>query len=230
MACQLNILSNSQFLQYHRQMKTAFDETLLAARKLHVQQVLEGFEVVLGFETRNKYRIFDDNMQPIAYAAEATEGIFGHLSRLFLKHWRTFKVNIYSHERELMYVAKFPFRWFLKTMILEDHHGKSVGHMEQRFAIFSKKFDVYDSQGVLLANIKSPLLKAWTFEFMDHGRKVGTVQKKWSGGLTEIFTDKDNFVVSYAQPDLTLETKAMMLATCLMVDIIYFENNQGYGR
>lgn len=211
-------------------MKTQFDETLLSARKLHVQQVLEGFEVVLGFETRNKYRIFDENMQPIAYAAEENDGFLGQLGRLMLKHFRTFNINIYSSNRELMYKAKFPFRWFFKTLNLEDRHGKTIGRLQQRFAFLYKKFDVFDPYGVLIAEIKSPIFKMWTFEFKDRGRKLGTVQKKWSGALSEIFTDKDNFVVSYAQPDLTFETKAMMLATCLMVDIVYFENNQGYGR
>jgi uncharacterized protein YxjI len=210
-------------------MKTYFDESLMSSRKLHVQQVLEGFEVALGFETRNKYRILDENMKPLAYAAEDNNGWFGHLGRVMLKHWRTFTINIYSHERELMYKAKFPFRWFFKTLILEERHGKTIGRLEQRFGIIYKKFDVFDPYGVLLAEIRSPIFKAWTFEFKDRGRKLGTVQKKWSGALTEIFTDKDNFVVSYAQPDLTFETKAMMLATCLMVDIVYFENNQGSG-
>lgn len=210
-------------------MKTYFDESLMSSRKLHVQQVLEGFEVALGFETRNKYRIFDENMKPLAYAAEDNNGWFGHLGRVMLKHWRTFTINIYSHERELMYKAKFPFRWFFKTLILEERHGKTIGRLEQRFAFFYKKFDVFDPYGVLIAEIKSPIFKMWTFEFKDHGKKLGTVQKKWSGALTELFTDKDNFIVSYAQPDLTFETKAMMLATCLMVDIVYFENNQGSG-
>lgn len=210
-------------------MKTYFEESLMSSRKLHVQQVLEGLEVVLGFETRNKYRIFDENMKPLAYAAEESSGWFGHLGRMMLKHWRTFSINIYSHDRELMYKAKFPFRWLFKTLILEEANGKTIGRLEQRFAFFYKKFDVLDPYGVLLAEIKSPIFKMWTFEFKDHGKKLGTVQKKWSGALGEIFTDKDNFIVSYAQQDLGLETKVMMLTTCLLVDIVYFENNQGSG-
>lgn len=184
---------------------------------------------MLGFETRNKYRIFDENMKPIAYSAEENTGWFGHLGRVMLKHWRTFTINIYSHERELMYKAKFPFRWMFKTLYLEDRNGKSIGSLQQRFAFFYKRFDVVDPYGILIAEIKSPIFKFWTFEFTDKGRKLGTVQKKWSGALNELFTDKDNFIVSYAQPDLTLETKTLMLATCLMVDIVYFENNKGSG-
>lgn len=210
-------------------MKTKFEATLLASQKLHVQQVLEGFETLIGYESRNKYRIFDENMNPIAYAAEASTGFLGALARGVLKHWRSFEINIFSHERELMYRAKFPFRWFFKTLYLEDTQGKQLGYLQERFAIFYKKFDLFDHRGLLLAQIKSPLFKLWTFEFRKNDRKLGTIQKKWSGALSEIFTDKDNFVVSFAQSDLDVDTKALMLAMCLMVDIVYFENNQGAG-
>ncbi len=210
-------------------MKTKFEETLLAARSLHVQQVMEGLEIVLGYETRNKYRILDEHLTPIAFAAEANKGLGAALMRGIFKHWRTFEIEIFSQSRELMYRANFPFRWFFKSLYLENTSGVQMGHLEQRFAILYKKFDVFDKRGQLIAEIKSPLFKMWTFEFRKNERKIGTIQKKWSGGLSEIFTDKDNFVISYAQPDLDLETKALMMATCLMIDVVYFENNQGAG-
>lgn len=208
-------------------MKTKFDEILLASKKLHVQQVLEGFEILLGYESRNKYRILDEAMTPIAFAAETSNGLMGALMRVFFKHWRTFEIEVFDQGRSLVYRAKFPFRWFFKTLYLEDNSGKLMGHLQARFAIFYKKFDLHDSNGHLLAEIKSPLFKMWTFEFTKNNRQIGTIQKKWSGGLTELFTDKDNFVVSFAQPDLDLETKTLMMATCLMLDIVYFENNSG---
>jgi len=190
---------------------------------------MENFEILLGYETRNKYRIFDEDMKPIAFAAEASKGLGAAIMRGIFKHWRSFEIKIFSESRELMYLAKFPFRWFFKTLYLENTSGKLLGHLQQRFAILYKKFDLYDGNGIIIAHIKSPLFKMWTFDFQINQRKIGTIQKKWSGGLMEIFTDKDNFIVSYAQPDLDPNTKALMMATCLMIDIVYFENNQGAG-
>lgn len=210
-------------------MKTHFENILLASRKLHVQQVYEKFEIILGFESRNKYRILDENMRPIAYAAEVSSGFLATLTRIFLKHWRSFEIHIFNQEKERLYIAHFPFRWFFKTLNLRHESGLPIGHLQQRFAIFSKKFSVYGPQGELLAEIKSPFFKVWTFEFKKNGRKLGSLEKKWSGALTEIFTDKDNFTVTFAQTELSLETKTLMMVTCLMVDIIYFENNQGAG-
>lgn len=194
---------------------------------LHVQQIFEGLEL-LGFETRNKYRILDENKNPYAYAAEQATGVAGAIFRHFFGHWRSFKVIIFNEKREPIYELHFPFRWFFKTLYVSHANGKRIGHLQQRFAIFRKKFDVHDVYGKTIAKINSSFFRFWTFEFEDqHARKLGTIQKKWSGAIGEFFTDKDNFVVSFADPNLAADTKALMLSTCIMVDIIYFENNKG---
>ncbi len=205
-----------------------FKQNLENSKLLHVQQVWEGFEIILGWESRNKYRILDENLNPLAFAAEQSSGLGGTILRQILGHWRSFKVTIFNEEKQKVFDLNFPFRWFFKTMILTDADGRSVGRLEQRLAFFRKKFDVYDKENRLVAKINSSFFKFWTFEFFDGGRSLGKIQKKWSGMLGEIFTDKDNFVVSFT-PMANPETKALMLATCLMVDIIYFENNQGAG-
>lgn len=200
-----------------------FENHLQSLRRLHVQQVWEGFEIVLGWETRNKYRILDEHSRPVAFAAEQSKGIGAALMRQFMGHWRPFEVAIFNENRERMYTLDLPFRWFFKTMFVKTAEGKHLGKLQQRFAIFRKKFDVYNAQGRLVAQINSSFFRFWTFEFYHQGRKLGTIQKKWSGMLGEFFTDKDNFVISYADPSLDPDTKTVMMATCLMVDIIYFE-------
>jgi uncharacterized protein YxjI len=199
------------------------------AKYLHVQQVLEGFEIILGWETRNKYRILDENKEPIAYAAEQSKGIFSSIMRQFFDHWRAFTVTIFNQQRQPEYLLNFPFRWFFKTLYVSDASGKPIGKLEQRFAIFRKKFDVYDQHEQLMAKINSSFFKFWTFDFYHHDHKIGSIQKKWSGALVELFTDKDNFVVTFNDLNLSVEMKALMMSTCLMVDIIYFENNVRKG-
>lgn len=199
-----------------------FKEHLKETHLLHVQQVFEGFEL-LGFETRNKYRILDENQNPLAFAAEQASGFGGTILRQIFGHWRSFKVIIFDEARIPQYHLSFPFRWFLKTLILSETNGRMIGRLDERFALFRKKFDVYDAHGKLITQINSSFFKFWTFEFFDHGRSLGKIQKKWSGVLSEMFTDKDNFIVSYHDPSLTHDVKVLMLATCLMVDIVYFE-------
>lgn len=205
-----------------------FKEHLTNSKILHVQQVWEGFEIILGWESRNKYCILDELQHPVGFAAEQSTGFGGTILRQIFGHWRSFKVTIFNQQKQKVFDLNFPFRWFFKTLILTDADGRNVGHLQQRFAFFRKKFDVYDNQNQLIANINSSFFKFWTFDFFSNGRSLGKIQKKWSGMLGEVFTDKDNFVVTFT-PVTNPDTKALMLATCLMVDIIYFENNQGAG-
>ncbi|MCM2348598.1 MAG: phospholipid scramblase family protein [Bacteriovoracaceae bacterium] len=204
-----------------------FQQHISSAQILHVQQMWEGFEIVLGFESRNKYKILDENLNPVAFAAEQSTGLMGTILRQVVGHWRSFNVIIFNEKREKTYLLEFPFRWFFKTLYLKDLEGREIGHLQEKFAIFRKKFDVHDKNGRIVAKINSSFFKFWTFEFFDGHKSLGKIQKKWSGVLGEIFTDKDNFVITYNDPALNHDVKALMLATCLMVDIIYFENNQG---
>ena len=204
-----------------------FMKHISQAKNIHVQQVWEGLEMVFGFETRNKYQILDDELRPLAFAAEQSKGILGTILRQIVGHWRAFEIIIFDERREKVFKLDFPFRFFFKSLYVTDFTGNEIGHLKERFAFFRKKFDVYDSNNQLVARINSSFFKLWTFEFFDGQRSLGKVQKKWSGILGEVFTDKDNFVVSYSDPNLPTEVRTLMLATCLMVDIVYFENNQG---
>jgi uncharacterized protein YxjI len=203
-----------------------FEQRLSEIKHLHVQQIWEGLEL-LGFETRNKYKILDESQRPIAYAAEQATGFGGAILRHFFGHWRSFKVTIFDNNRKPIYTLEFPFRFFFKDLFVKDTDGKLIGHLEQQFAIFRKKFTVYGVHGRPIARINSSFFKLWSFEFFARNRSIGKIEKKWSGMLSEVFTDKDNFIVNYTDPESSVDTKALMLATCLMVDIIYFENNQG---
>jgi uncharacterized protein YxjI len=206
-----------------------FQQHLRNAQRLHIQQVYENFEILLGWESRNKYRILDQENLPVAYAAEEKSGLGGVLLRQILGHKRPFKIHIYNEAREKMYELEFPFRWFFKTLYLRDHTGKHLGHLQERWAIFRKKFDIYDAQNRVIGEINTPFFKVWTFDVHSSHKKLGTIQKKWAGILGEFFTDKDNYLISYADPNLPLEAKSLMLAMGLMIDIVYFENNQGKG-
>ena len=55
---------------------------LKAHSLLYINQKLEMAEWI-GFETRNKYQILDQQQRPLAYAAEQGHGIFQQIFRQF---------------------------------------------------------------------------------------------------------------------------------------------------
>lgn len=195
---------------------------LHSADELYVRQRRELAEL-FGYETRNKYEISTRDREPVAYAAEQQKGVLGFLLRQFLGHWRTFEIHFFDLQRQLLFKAVHPFRFFFQRLEVYGPNGERLGALQQRFGWFTKKFDVEDANGNVVLQMRSGLLKMWTFPFFRGGQEVAVIEKKWSGALTEMFTDKDNFRVRFSSPRLSLSERVVVLVATLFVDLQYFE-------
>jgi len=198
---------------------------LTIGNKIFVRQIHEIAEW-LGFETRNKYQILDENKREIGFAAEQQKGILGFIFRQYLGHWRKFDVHFFNTQRQLVMVGHHPFRWFFERIELRTAQGQNMGAIQKRFAIFSKKFDVENERGQIILEVSSPIWKIWTFSFMRRGKKAAEVKKKWSGLFSEGFTDRDNFMVEFMDPSLTDIEKHVVVASAVFVDLLYFERKE----
>jgi uncharacterized protein YxjI len=196
-------------------------ESLVNGDAVYVRQQRELAEL-FGFESRNKYGLYDEHRTQLGFAAEQQKGVIGFLLRQVLGHWRTFEITFFDTARQTMFIARHPFRFFFQRLEVLLPDGTLIGALQQRFGIFSKKFDVVGPNGDVLMEMRSGLLSFWTFPFKKGEREVGVIEKKWSGTLTEIFTDKDNFRVRFS-PGLTSTEKLLMLAATVFVDLQYFE-------
>lgn len=177
---------------------------------------------LFGFETRNKYAIEANGVQ-FAFAAEQGKGGLAFLARMFVGHWRTFEIHVFDNQRQLVLRVVHPFRFLFQRLEVMAADGRVLGAIQQRFAIFSKKFDVTDGSGRLLLSVSSPLWRPWTFVFEREGRALARVEKKWSGMLREAFTDADRFRVGFESPELSLDERSLVLAAALFIDLQYFE-------
>lgn len=177
---------------------------------------------LLGFETRNKYSI-EVNDMPFAFAAEQGKGGLDVFARLFLGHWRTFEIHFFDTARNLAFRAIHPFRFFFQRLSIVAADGRPIGAIQQRFSIFSKRFDVLDASDNVLLTVSSPLWRPWTFAFERQGVELARIEKKWSGALREVFTDADRFRILLPRPELRLEERLLVLAAAVFVDLQYFE-------
>ncbi|MCA2979293.1 MAG: hypothetical protein INH41_06765 [Myxococcaceae bacterium] len=193
----------------------------LAVPELYVRQKRELAEF-FGFETRNKYAISTPDRHEVFYAAEQRSGLLGMLAIYLLGHWRSFDIAFFDDQRAEAFRAHHPFRFFFQRLEVSAH-GRPIGALQQRFSVFTKRFDVLDANGALVLEMKSGLLKPWTFPFFRGERQVAVIEKKWSGVLTEMFTDKDNFRVAFEDPALTDDQRMLVLAAAVFVDLQYFE-------
>ncbi len=190
-------------------------------RSLMVRQIRELVEL-FGFETRNKYEILDLNKTVVAYAAEQQKGIFGWIMRQYFGHWRKYDVMFFDPARAPYFRAHHPFRWFFHRF--EIFNGETmVGAIQQRFSIFTKRFDIQNRQRMTIMEVSSPIWKLWTFNFVFNGKAIASVKKKWSGLFTEAFTDKDTFMVEFTDESLSEDERKLVLAAAVFIDMKYFE-------
>lgn len=177
---------------------------------------------LFGVETRNKYAI-EVNGAPLAFAAEQGRGGLAFLARMFFGHWRRFEIHFFDNARQLVLRAVHPFRFFFQRLEVHDATGRQLGAVQQRFALLWKRFDVTEPSGRLLLRVVSPIWRPWTFVFERDERELARVEKKWSGMLTEVFTDADRFRVAFESPELSLDERALVLAAGIFIDLQYFE-------
>jgi uncharacterized protein YxjI len=178
---------------------------------------------LFGYESRNKYEVLDPNGSPVLYAAEQGASLGAAFMRQILGHWRTFEIHVFDAARNIVLRAVHPFRWFFQRLEVYGGDGRPLGALQQRFSIFSKSFDMVDATGRTIMTVRSPFWRPWTFTFENAGRDVAAVRKKWSGILTEAFTDADSFRVEFTAPDLGPDQRALLLAAGIFIDLQYFE-------
>lgn len=203
--------------------------SLTSHHELIISQKIELAEALFDYESRNKYAIYSSNRAPVAYAAEQGKGFLAVVMRAVVRHWRTFEIHMFTPDRRLVAKATHPFRWlwFNECLLVHDAQGTYLGAIQRRFSFFSKIFDILAPNGDVLLSVKSPLWKPWTFEFMSQGQRQAIVEKKWSGMLKEMFTDADTFRLGFDNPNLRDETRWLLIAAALFIDLQYFEDNKG---
>jgi uncharacterized protein YxjI len=204
------------------------DTTALALlqqhRALRVRQTKEWGEILAGFEGRNRYQVVGDDGQTLFVAGEAGSGLGLFLLRSFLKAKRPFTMELKTPSGVTALRLRRPWRFWFSHLDVEDGDGRLLGSVQQRFSFFRRIYDVQGPNGEVLATLRGPLLRPWTFHIEQNGRDVGIIQKRWSGFGKEMFTDADNFGVTFEDVrDGRLRT--LVVAATFLIDFVHFENS-----
>jgi uncharacterized protein YxjI len=194
-------------------------ERLNEAAGLVVSQKKEWGEILTGFETRNRYRVFDTAGLELFLAAEERGNI---LLRWFLKAMRPFRLQVRGLDDTGMLQVRRPFRFFFHEAVVSDAAGRTLGTVRRRFALLRRIYSVTDSLGREVCQLFGPILHPWTFEIRRDGVAQGSIRKKWSGLLKEGFTDADNFGVTFP-PGWSGGHKALLLGAVFLIDFVHFE-------
>lgn len=190
--------------------------------RILVKQKRELVELI-GIESKNKYEIYGHDSRLIAYCSEQGRGVFNFFSRMFFGHWRTFQMDILGPDQSLQLKINHPFRFLLPCFEVSYANGIRLGLIQQKFTIFSKELKISDFNTGSHFIMKSPFWRPWRFPFCRDKVEVAIVEKKFSGIFSEIFTDKDNFVLTYLDAKLGIEDRALLLSAAIFIDLAFFE-------
>ena len=207
-----------------------------------VQQHLEVFEILTGFETQNLFTIWDKSEKQILLAREVTDcwrrNLLGDCRSAELVISNAQNQEVMHFKRQLRF-QNFCFPCCLQIMEVYSPPGNLMGTVEQLWSILSTHFAVKDADGETLFSITGPMsiLACVQAEFVIEkgGKKVnmikrkptlltfieffiilqiGIIQKNWSGLIQELATDADNFAIEFP-PELTLKVTYSKCLTSL---------------
>ena len=215
-----------------RQSLRAARSTELARRfgsyqRLTVRQRKRWVEILLSFELKNSYDVYDETQTPVLRVRELGTGIGLLLKRIFLGPFRSFRAAVQdlSNEEPVLHLHR-PFRFIFHRLEVTTPDGERLGAIQRRWSWLRRIYVIEDAQGQEVANLFGPILRPWTFEVRVGEQVRGTISKRWSGLLKETFTDADNFGVdlgTLGNPPL----KALTFAATVLLDVVHFERSKG---
>lgn len=196
-------------------------------QKLSVRQRKKWLEILLSFEMKNSYDVYDEHQLPVLRVQELGSGFLSLLKRIFLGPARPFSAAVRDLGTEsLVLELRRPFRFIFHRLEVHGPSGELLGSIERRWSWVRRLYTIFDAQGRPVAELFGPFLRPWTFEVRVGDQVRGTIVKRWSGWGKELFTDADNFGVDIARlEDPTL--KALVFAATVLIDVVHFERAKG---
>lgn len=203
-------------------------EAISKKQNLFVQQKKEWTEIIIDWETSNRYAVMDDNKNVLGMIAERAGGVGALLKRLILRSHRGFEVDVVNQDGSLVMRLERSFFFFFSDLYVSDAQGQSLGSIHRRFGILHKKYDLKDKTGRIFATIASPLWRLWTFPVSDTRRVVqdAKITKRWGGVLREMFTDADTYCIDFGQGVWEPDQREVIFAASISIDFDFFEDNQ----
>lgn len=215
-------------------------EYLAQVDQLICKQITEVFEVLTGWECKNKYRITNSLDQQVYYAFEESE----MCNRLFCGPERGFVIHITdNHQREVLRIER-PFKcfagckWFAESccqypVYVKDVEGTLLGTVLVQNSCCAPHFGIFDADNVKLYDTWGPLCpcqcvcgctKDIKFPLIDvnTNKPVGNISKIWDGALKDCFTDADTFGITFPL-NLDVKHKALMMGAVFVIDFMVFE-------
>ncbi|WAQ94276.1 PLS2-like protein [Mya arenaria] len=186
-------------------------EYLTEIDQILVKQQIDMLELFTGWEQQNKYRLMNSMGQQVYYAKEES----GACERQCCQANRSFTMHITDNAGMEVVRLQREFRcvrdscWFAcmdccaHVIAIEAPVGVTVGYVKQKCSPCPPRFGILDADQNEVLSIEGPccMIPCTDIEFKvisaKDGSEVGKVTKQWAGMMKEMFTQADNFGISF---------------------------------
>ncbi|MEN0067853.1 MAG: phospholipid scramblase-related protein [Myxococcota bacterium] len=193
-----------------------------------IKQKRELSEVVLGFDVANRYRVLDQDGQSRGEVLEEANGLTGMLFRNVLSTWRPLVMHVRDVEGYEVAKLTKSFSLFFHRLVVHVG-GQTVGSVQRRWSLLGRKYDVHDASGRLVARIRRPLFRLWTYPVTDpEGNEIARIGKRWGGLFNELFTDADTYGVYFTEA-CGPELRTLLFSAMFLIDMTNTEDNANSG-
>jgi uncharacterized protein YxjI len=180
-------------------------------------------EKVGMFKFENQYKIFNDEGHQLGRVQQRMTLGQKFLRMIISPAALPFKIEIYDEKDAMILKVSRGWTFWMSKITIEDAQGMVLGYIKQKFKLFTPKFEVLDSQNMLLAELKGDWT-AWDFQLNNsQGQTLATINKKWNGAMKEIFTTADKYKVSIDGTLVNDTLKKIILSSAITIDMVLKE-------
>jgi len=220
-------------------------EYLTQINQLLIHQQVEMMDLVLQWESSNRYQIKNTMGQQVFFACEESDVC----SRQCCGPNRGFVLHITDNLGQEVIRVSRDFRCCARCncnccicgdccaheIQVEAPPGTLIGYIKQICSCWKSRFHILDANRQPALTIDAPCCvwqgicctqdQNFAITPVDGGEEIGRLTKQWSGLFKEMFTTADNFCVTFPM-DLDVKMKAIILSGIFLIDFMYFENKE----
>ncbi|KAK9432751.1 Scramblase-domain-containing protein [Lipomyces doorenjongii] len=221
---------------------------ILENPELVIRREIEIIGLAVGYEQANRYTLMSRDRVLFGSMEEVDQGFLSFITRQLYRLHRPFTVRAYDVFGNHILTLRRRFSWInsrLQVFLPRNENSEEVliGESHQRWHPWRRQYNLFlrEESFTQFAIINAPFL-AYRFDLLnEQSRLLGIVWRQWMGIGTEVFTDVGEYVLSMDSAStaesvadekvqgMTLDERAVMLATSISIDFDYFSRHSGRG-